>query len=71
MVKIELVTEGGIAHRHGIKVGDYLISINGEEIKDVLIGNYLFQQWLNVQIVTNIKCLTGFVKLVAITTAKR
>ncbi len=36
MVKIELVTEGGIAHRHGIKAGHYLISINGEEIRDVL-----------------------------------
>lgn len=36
MVKIDFVKEGGIAARHGIKAEDYLISINGEEIRDVL-----------------------------------
>lgn len=36
MVKIDYVTEGGIACKHGIKAGDYLISINGEDIRDVL-----------------------------------
>ena len=36
MVKIEFVEKGGIAEKHGIKAGDYLISVNGEDIKDVL-----------------------------------
>ena len=36
MVKIEFVEKGGIAAKHGIMAGDYLISVNGEEIKDVL-----------------------------------
>ncbi len=36
MVLIEYVTKGSIAEKHGIKSGDYLISINGQEIKDVL-----------------------------------
>ena len=36
MVKIEFVEKGGIADKHGIAAGDYLISINGEDIKDVL-----------------------------------
>ena len=36
MVRIEYVVEGGLAKAHGICAGDYLISINGEQINDVL-----------------------------------
>ena len=36
MVKIQAVTNGGIASRSGIAAGDILISVNGHPIRDVL-----------------------------------
>ena len=36
MVRIESVDKGSIAYKNGILAGDYLISIDGNDIKDVL-----------------------------------
>lgn len=36
MVKVTQVNEGSLAHRHGVAVGDILLSINGSPIADVL-----------------------------------
>ena len=40
MVEITGVLKGTAAHKHGIKAGDHLISINGNAIKDILDYRY-------------------------------
>ena len=37
------IEEGSLAEQHGIVEGDILISINGEDIKDIFDYQYLIQ----------------------------
>jgi len=44
MVKVSGVLRGSLAERHGIKPGDVLISVNGEEIRDVLDYRFYIEE---------------------------